>query len=459
MPETEGKFPSPDPNSGTQGSNTGNPLKRLWLQIRAAVKGSRVFHPDEWPVRKMLRRSLVLGLLIFGVGVLRHSVIRVRENQVGVMVDNLRGNMVLKERVGYHLFIPYLTDFYVLDRTLQRLDLAWAGSGGGGRDIKLKTADGSNVSLDVSVTFKLDPKEAVNILRRSGRDRRFAETWMEPFVRQACLSSFGQLTTEEMYDAARRNEATQEALEMLNEALGVHGLEVVVLLPGEFRFYREYERVIQEKKLADQEVEEQQAQARALKEDQHRQLVEARKRAEARLEEFAGECAGRLIQAQSEAEKMRREADVKYATAVLAADAGLYRDEQEATGRKALLFAEADAVESRRMAMAGLGGMSMVGMEYAKRLARVRFSGTPITREPSVRQFAMETTDNTEPVSPQSAAPVLETPPAAGRGQPAPQRTSRSQGARAMPPPQGGHEAGGPPPLPAPPPAGPALVR
>lgn len=399
---------TPDITPVTPDPDKESSLTRLWSRFRTAVKRSRVFHPDEWPVRKMVGRGLILVVVVFGMAVLRHSVTRVRENQVGIRIDNLRGRMVLEERVGFHFLIPYVTSFHVLDRTLQKLELNWADRSGSGRDVKLKTTDGSNVSLDVSVTFKIKPSEAVNILRRSGKGMQFAGTWMEPFVRQACLSSFGELTTEEMYDASRRDEKARAALKKLNEALGPQGLEVVALIPGEFRFYREYEQVIQEKKLADQQVEEQQAQARALLEDQQRQLVEARKKAETRIAQSEGQFVSQLIQAQTTAETTRKEADISHAGVILNADAGLYRDTQQATGRKATLFAEADALQARRTAMAGLGGLGMVGMEYAKRLSRVRFSGTPITREPSVRQFVVESTGEGPPASVHSATPALE---------------------------------------------------
>src|SRR5205085_264251 len=101
---------------------------------------------------------------------------------------------------------------YVLDKTIQRLDLNWKQTGSGaGRDLKLKTADGSNVSLDVVINFKLIPEKAAEVLRHSGQAMRFSDIWLEPFVRQVCLSAFGQLSTEEMYDAAKRDEKAQLA--------------------------------------------------------------------------------------------------------------------------------------------------------------------------------------------------------------------------------------------------------
>lgn len=383
-----------DPNREDQPSVPSDPPSSpppWWRRLFRLLRATGILHPDEWPVRRLLTIALVLALAVTVMAVMRHGVGHVRENQVGVAANNWNGTLQLKERVGYHLYVPYWSRFYVLDKTIQRLDLTWDGGNRGGRkDLKIKTSDGSDVSLDVTLSYKIIPEKAVTVLRRSGQDMRFNSLWIEPFARQACLSAFGQLNTEEMYDAVKRNEKAQLAMEWLNDALQEQGIEIIALIPGEFRFYQEYEEVIQEKKLADQQVEERQAHARALLQDQERQLIEAQKRAEARLASFQGECTNQVIQARAEVEKMRREADGYYHGTLLAADASLYSASAEARGIRAKLYAEAEGLEELQKALSGDGGLGMVGLEYAKRLDSVRFTGTPITREPSIRQFSVQ---------------------------------------------------------------------
>jgi hypothetical protein len=421
MMNPEDTVPTAGPDTPEGGQSPGRP-PGLWRRLASLLWSTGIFHPEEWPVRKLLRQAMVLAVVLVAIGILRHGIAHVREDQVGVKINNLSGEITLQERVGYHVFVPYLTSFHALDKIIQRVDLAWAQRpGGASRDVKIKTADGSNVSMDVSITFKMIPQEAVKVLRRSGTGRRFAETWIEPFARHVCFDSFGRLTTEEMYDATLRNEKAQEALRQLNESLGPHGIEIIAVIPGDVRFYAEYEDVIRQKKEADQQVEEQRAVARALLEERERQLVEVRKRTEARLAAMKAETARRLIQEQAEADRARLEADGRYAGALLAADAALYSSEGKAKGRRETLLAEAEGLESLRKALGGDGGLTIVGLEYAKRLASVRFSGTPITRDPAVKQFAVESAggdaETTEP------AAVLRPPAAAGGTPPtAPQR-------------------------------------
>jgi regulator of protease activity HflC (stomatin/prohibitin superfamily) len=392
--------PHSDVNASPSPSVTG------WRRFSTLLLSTGIFHPDEWPVKRIVGTAVGIAVILIFIAVARHGVAYVRATEVGVLADNLRGELILKERIGYHVFVPYLATFYELDKTIQKLELTWNQAAGGvGRDVKLKTADGNNVSLDIVINFKLISSNAVEVLRRCGTGLRFSEILVEPIARHTCFASFSQLTTEEMYDAAKRNACVQAVMDKMNERLKPNGIEIVAVIPGEFRFYREYEQVIQDKKLADQQVEEQQAQARAWQEDQERMLIEANKSAEAKLAGFQGECANQIIKAEAEAAKQKREADGSYAAKILMADSALYAATREAEGRKATLMAEAEGKEQMRQAMTGDGGLSMVSYEYAKRLNKIHFSGTAITRDPSIQQLSVQ------PAAAVSAQPSMSGPP------------------------------------------------
>jgi len=385
---------SPTPETRSDGPvlpGASEPNPPDWRDLFTWLRNNLSFNPKQWHLRKVLLNCLIVAILLFLAAMERSGITHVRENQVGVLVNNLTGSLILKDRVGYHLYIPYLASFYVLDITIQKLELTWAqGPGGIRRDIKLKTLDGSDVSLDVTINYKLDPLKAAEVLQGSGQGMRFAETWMEPFARQVCLATFGELTTEEMYDAKLRNAKAQLTLERLNTLLNPHGINVFAVLPGDFRFYPEYEQVIKDKKLADQKVEEQKAQARAALQDQERQLVEAQYKANAEITRNTGECVFRLIQSRAESDKQKREGDKYYDTTRITADAALYSASAQAVGMRATLLADAEGMEKMRKAMTGKGGIGMVGLEYAKRLQSIRFTGTAVTRDPRIQQFSVQ---------------------------------------------------------------------
>jgi len=388
---------SPEPGQGpaTPGSAGASDGKWVlaWRRFAAALQGTGLFTPAEWPIRALIGTTIAIALILLALALLRHGFAHVHENEVGVLADNMNDKepLATKERVGYHFFLPYLANFYVLDKTIQKLSLTWdQGPGMQSREVKLKTADGNNVSLDISINYKLIPSMAVEVLRGSGLGTRFADTWVEPYARHCCFAAFGRLKTEDLYDATKRNEMAQETMKQMNANLMPHGIEIIAVIPGEFHFYHEYEQVIQEKKLADQQVEEQQAQARAATEDQERQLIEARKKAEARLATTEGEATNRYIQAVAEIEKTKRDAEGQSRFTMIAADSAFYSTTKQAEGRKATLLADAEGMAQMRKAMSGDGGVGMVGLEYAKRINTIRFTGTAVTRQPTIQQMSIQ---------------------------------------------------------------------
>lgn len=376
--------------SGSSGA-ANHPPPTWWRKALKVLLATGIFQPEEWPVRRMLGMALGLAVAVCVVAVVRHGVARVAPNQVGVLVRNYTGQLQLIDRAGYYFFLPYFSNFYVLDKSIQTLELSFAQAPGQQRrDMPLKTKDGSTVYLDVTISYQIDPARAVDVLQKSGQGARFATVWMEPFARHVCLATFGELTTEEMYNAEAFHAKSLLAQQRLREALEPHGLRVVAVSPGKFQFYPEYEKVIQEKKLADQQVEEQQAQARAAEDEQKRALVEAQKAAEAELAGFVLTCENRIMAASREALTIRRNADGYYHGTKLAADAELAKSREEAMGLRETLLAEAEGTRQMRESMAGEGGVNLVSMEWAKQLAKVRMTGTPITRDPHVQQLAVQ---------------------------------------------------------------------
>jgi len=155
---------SPEPGQGpaTPGSAGASDGKWVlaWRRFAAALQGTGLFTPAEWPIRALIGTTIAIALILLALALLRHGFAHVHENEVGVLADNMNDKepLATKERVGYHFFLPYLANFYVLDKTIQKLSLTWdQGPGMQSREVKLKTADGNNVSLDISVNYKLIP--------------------------------------------------------------------------------------------------------------------------------------------------------------------------------------------------------------------------------------------------------------------------------------------------------------
>ena len=343
-----------------------------WLAARASsLRGNR----RVWKV------VLWSAASVLALGVIWSSFERVREGEVAVLVNNVSGSISVEEQVGYRLVIPWVFSFYRLDRRVRSISMSEQGGGGSdaGDAVKIKTADGSNVSLDIQATYRLLPGSAADVLRDAGPGVAFGELWVRSAVRAIAAREFGKLTTEQVYDSTLRNERAQSALAALNEELATRGIEIVVLVPQDFRFYKEYEEIIKKKKLADQEVEEQQAQARLALEEQNKQVGAAKHASTAKVKTAEGE-----------ADKVRAEADGYLQRVRLDAEAALVTATKKAEGTLAVGLAEAQGMSEAARALNGPGGVNLVAVEYAKQLGKINFTGVPVMQDGHMGQLRLQ---------------------------------------------------------------------
>jgi regulator of protease activity HflC (stomatin/prohibitin superfamily) len=122
--------------------------------VRGAFGATRrgllaVAHPGR--TRRVVAALVALVLVAW---FLEEGIVRVREGDVGVIVDNLSGRSEVADAVGYRFVFPIIQSFFRLDRKVQSLVMAEAPEAGfrGGDAVKLKTKDGSDVSIDVLVS-------------------------------------------------------------------------------------------------------------------------------------------------------------------------------------------------------------------------------------------------------------------------------------------------------------------
>jgi len=341
------------------------PFRRAgsWLAGRMATRGGR----------RLL--AIAVGLLVLGLMLLKGTH-RVREGEVGVFVNNLTGTLEIEPNPGVRVTLPWVWSLHRLNRKVQSLLMVDQPSQGfrGGDAVKIKTSDGSSVSLDIMVTYRLLPEQADTVLREAGP--AFGDLWVRSSARAAVAVEFGKLTSEQLYDAAIRDRQATEVVGGLNQRLGKRGVEIVAVVPRDFRFYKEYEEIIRQKKLADQEVEEQQAQARLAQQEQSNKVGQAQISARAKV-----------LQARAEAERLLAESEGYAAQTRLDAEGNLLRDEKRAAGLLATGMAEAQGLREAAQAIAGEGGINLVALEYAKKLGLIQFTGVPVMQDGRIGQY------------------------------------------------------------------------
>lgn len=350
---------------------------------------------DMEAVQRLLGGSMVwAGAAFLLIMVLLFSTIRIGNvtgEQVGIQLDRITGKITVIHQSGVKLYNGLLSDFYVLDKTLQTLDMteeAGRGDRKGKDDLKIKTKDGSDVYVDIKIQYKIDPAMADVVITTSGPGDRYKEKWARDYARSICRNYLGELTTEEFYDAFKRDAKLVLAQHKVNEKLQTYGIKIdVPLIPKRPHFYQEYEDMIKKKKLADQAVLEEQSKALAAKQRQHTVVVQETNRTNVAVEQFEGQMRQKIITSQAEAERANKAADAYYARTTIAAGAAFYQMEKAAKGLLAEKKAEADGIMAMKKALEGEGGRNMVKLEYARKLKGVKFIGKPFTIRSNIERF------------------------------------------------------------------------
>ena len=338
-----------------------------------------------------------LALLFIAIAVLtiflmiNFRVQRVSGTEVGIKVNNVTGDITVIAKSGTNIYNGLLNSFHLLDMTVQRLEMV-ADPNRGERsnrdDLRIKTVDGSDVFLDLTINYQLRRDMVKETVTTSGLGDAYKYKWVRDYSRSVCRAVFGEMTTEEFYDASVRNQKAQMAMEELNKLLKSYGIEVSSVIAEKFSFHPEYEERIRAKKLADQEVEEQISKANAARQNQIFRVVEATKKKEVFLATYSGEMQKLIVEATANAERDVLDAEAYVIDTQLGADATFYQRDKNSQGILVKAKAEGEALTALANAYQGIGGMNLVRRAYASKVGDMKITGQPFTIESKTERLS-----------------------------------------------------------------------
>ena len=307
---------------------------------------------------------MFMSLLFVFSGCVPHTT---GETEVGVRTIKFAflGEKGVEEMVyapgSTYFFLPFVNDWNTFDTKLQNLEMTFERSRGDRKtrdDLVFKTIDGNDIALDVIIAYRIDPQKAHYILQFVAENN---EMLRQKIVRTIARSKprdiFGELTTEAFYVADRRENQAQKAKEVLQSILGPMGIVVEKVLTKDYRFNPEYQKAIEDKKVADQRVEKNKSAQRAALEEYKRKLEEAK----------------------GEVNKMIADADGQYRKAKIEADVYFEKQKLIAEAIKTEGIATAKGIQEMNKAMEGSGGEALVKLQIAEAIQGKRIILLPIS--------------------------------------------------------------------------------
>ncbi|MEC8495295.1 MAG: SPFH domain-containing protein, partial [Planctomycetota bacterium] len=297
----------------------------------------------------------VLVVLLAALGISgRLGVTRVEANEVALRVNYLTGTEAVITRPGYQFYVPFLMDVYEIDRTTQ--EYLMTGDGYRGDSVApyltVRANDGSNFWFDeLKIQYEVIPEAVDTIVSDSGPGDDYKHEWIKAHARSILRDEFGRYSAVDVSDPTTYKQAPEEAKRIMNEALRDHGIRVVRIVTPTPQFDERYEDAIEQRKEADQEVEELKARFLQLVEKKEQRLAAVRKEKDVEMQQLQGELIQSLRAAEQEAIRVRKTADA-YATERRAQ--GRAEEAQlsaEALGLTAQYTKEAEGIECRARAL------------------------------------------------------------------------------------------------------------
>lgn len=314
-------------------------------------------HPrfQRWFVQLGVLLVLLLAIpFFFAVSIFAY----VAPNEYGIKEVKIgvdRGIHERKYTAGYWFVKPFgMEKMHLFPRQVQVLELSSSDKAGQNspshaydRAAKIQTSDGFFVDLDVSILYSIvDPYKLMTTL---GPGTAFLSSGIMPKAEPILKQALGELNIEDFYNSTKRVEKTEKAKAALDAELAPKGMKVDQVLVRYFKYSDEIQNNIEQKKLQDQLVFKNQAEAKA-------NLEEAANK-KAKQE---GEMNVKITLQEGEAYKTEKMADTD-----------LFTRRRGAEGKLLVKTAEAEAMELKNQAMQLLGYDRKVAIEMASLLEGV----------------------------------------------------------------------------------------
>jgi membrane protease subunit HflC len=321
---------------------------------------------------------IVAGFGLLGIG----GVTEVKDNEVAVIVNYVTGKITVDPIPGNKVVIPFIEEINTLDKSPNRFlmegeeDLSTDHV----QKLTVRASDGSNFWFDqIEIQYELIPDAANKVVQDSGVGEAFKKFWLLSFARSILRDEFGKFDPEGLSNPQNYKAAQDKAETRLNKALEPHGIRIVQITTPKPKFADAYERAIEERKLADQDVERLKAKALQLTQEKAKKLAVIESEKGQEFAALKGKLEAELAMAQAERVKLEREADAYKIERGGEGEAERLSKTEEARGLEEKYQKEAEGLLARAEALAKQGRMAVVEA-LAEKLADVRIEILPYQR-------------------------------------------------------------------------------
>lgn len=316
-------------------------------------------------LRLLLLRKWVLVpgvLLIIGYTATNCATVYIGPAEVGVLQVFFGGSAGIQKEplaTGIHFVLSGYERAHKYPTALRVLDMSRSRKHGKNvrvtGPIRIQTSDGYQVTLDVTVLYRI--KDAYLVMTKIGPGKLYEDSLVIPRSDRVLRQTLGEPNSEQFYQGPKRIAEVDNAFKKLKPELAEKGIELVKLLVRNITYDRAYQSQIEQRKIQDQMVFKNRAEGAAARAEAHKRQIISQGQAAVKVE----------------IEKGERE------VAKILADANLERRKKAADGDLLVKTAMATGIQLENRALQGGGSGNLVGQKLADLLKGVRVIVVPST--------------------------------------------------------------------------------
>lgn len=274
----------------------------------------------------------------------------VAPNEFAVKQVYLGPNKGVQEGIygpGLHFVMPGYERLHAFPRSLRMLEfndnkLTASTDAMVAPSIRIQTSEGYQVTVDVTIAYRIiDPYKVITSV---GPGSLYESSLILPRSDKVLRQKLGELNAEEFYQGFLRRQKAEDARELLAADIEKSGIQVWNVLVRHYTYDSRYQEAIEQRKIQDQTVFKNRAEAVAANREAEKNRVLA------------------VGSAGIEVEKERGRSEVKK----IRADADLYYRQQVAEGDLLVALAEAEGTRLENIALQSTGAGNMVGLKMAE---------------------------------------------------------------------------------------------
>ncbi len=254
--------------------------------------------------------SLVIGTLALALvlSTVSQGLVFIQPEARAVVISALRQTGIRSQALqpGLRFITPFFEDIVVYPIAKQTYTMSGAAAEGqisGDDSIVARTSDGQEVRIDASVIFSIDPAQVVNV--HIEWQNRYIDGLVRPQLRGIARDSAARYGVEDIYSIKRDDLAT-EIEDALRITLNDNGLILDDFVLRNITFTAEYAAVIEQKQIAEQEVQRQAFVVKQREQEAEQLRQTSKGEADAAVIASEGKAKAILVEAAAQAEALRQ---------------------------------------------------------------------------------------------------------------------------------------------------------